>query len=434
MKAVVIGGGITGLSVAHALARKGHTVTVLEREARAGGLAGSFRIGDSWLEQFYHHIFKTDTAILSWIEELGLSDRLIWRPSSIGFFRGGRVHPFTTPWDLLRFSPLRLADRVKLGLAVMRFQRMKDWEALDAVTCEDWFSTHVSPATYRTVWEPLLRLKFGDECGRIPAAWIWGRIHPRARSRSRGGMREELGYLEGGFELMMEKMKEAITARGGRVMEGTAAEYVIQVQNRARGVVAGGQELFCDAVISTVPIPAFLEIAPPLPPEYHDRLSRIRYQAAVCLALECAERVSPVYWLNISDPSITFGGLIEHTNFVSPSHYGGNRIVYVFNYIREDNPLFRMSADEYYAYHEPSLKRVNPSFRREWVRGMHLSRARHATVVYTLGYRELMPPFATPVKGLYMVNTSRIYPYDRNMNNCAALGDRFVAETKLAGA
>ncbi|MEI6632477.1 MAG: NAD(P)/FAD-dependent oxidoreductase [Chlamydiota bacterium] len=434
MKAVVIGGGITGLSVGHALAKKGHQVTLIERDARAGGLAGSFRAGDVWLEQFYHHIFKTDTALLAWIEELGLSGRLIWRPSSIGFFRGGRVHPFTTPWDLLRFSPLSVVDRVKLGLAVRRFQRTEEWESLDGVTCRDWFSEHVSPATYRVVWEPLLRLKFGMECDRIPAAWIWGRIHPRARSRSRGGMREELGYLEGGFELMLEKMKEALIARGVRIMEGTAAEYVIQERNRVRGLVAGGREIFCDAVVSTVPIPSFLEIAPPLPHEYREKLAGIRYQAAVCLVLECAERVSPVYWLNISDPSIRFGGLIEHTNFVSPSHYGGNHIAYIFNYIREDDPLFRMSADDYYAFHEASIMRVNPSFRREWVRGKHLFRARHATVVYTLGYRETMPGFATPVKGLYMVNTSQIYPYDRNMNNCAALGERFVSETKLTGA
>ncbi|HOE27836.1 MAG TPA: FAD-dependent oxidoreductase, partial [bacterium] len=223
MKAVVIGGGITGLSAAYALAKRGDEVTLLEREGRAGGLAGSFRVGGVWLERFYHHIFKTDTAILGLIDELGLSKRLLWRPSSIGFFHRGAVHPFTTPWDLLRFSPLRFADRVRLGLAVRRFQRMEEWEELDGVTCADWFSAQVSPAAYRTVWEPLLRLKFGDAAGRIPASWIWGRIHPRARSRSRGGMREELGYLDGGFELMLERLKEALARRGVRLLEGTAA-------------------------------------------------------------------------------------------------------------------------------------------------------------------------------------------------------------------
>ncbi|NLW94157.1 MAG: NAD(P)/FAD-dependent oxidoreductase [Chlamydiae bacterium] len=431
MKAVVIGGGITGLSAAYALAKRGDEVTLLEREGRAGGLAGSFRVGGVWLERFYHHIFKTDTAILGLIDELGLSKRLLWRPSSIGFFHRGAVHPFTTPWDLLRFSPLRFADRVWLGLAVRRFQRMEEWEELDGVTCADWFSAQVSPAAYRTVWEPLLRLKFGDAAGRIPASWIWGRIHPRARSRSRGGMREELGYLEGGFELMLERLKEALARRGVRLLEGTAAEYIISERDRARGVVAGGRELFCDSVVCTAPIPAFLAIAPPLPRDYADALAGIRYQAAVCLVLECAEGVSPVYWLNISDPAVTFGGLIEHTNFVSPARYGGSRIVYLFNYVREDDPLFRMPAEEYYAFHEESLKRVNPSFRREQVKGMRLFRAPHATVVYTLGYRKAMPPFATPVKGLYLVNTSQIYPYDRNMNNCAALGERFVSETIL---
>jgi len=431
MRAAIIGGGITGLSVGYELAKKGYRVTIFEKEARIGGLAGSFRIGDVWLEHFYHHIFKTDTAILGWIDEMGLSGRLIWRPSSIGFFHKGAIHRFGTPFELLRFSPLSFMDRVKLGRAVLRFQRMKNWEELDSITCKDWFSEHVSRASYEVVWEPLLRLKFGDAHDRIPASWIWGRIHPRARSRSRGGMREELGYLEGGFELVIEKLREEIASLGGEVVEGAPVEYIIQERNTAKGVIVGGHELFSDLVVSTIAIPALLGIVPPLPDDYHARLEGIRYQAVVCLVMECEESISPVYWLNISDPAVTFGGLIEHTNFVDPEQYGGRKIMYIFNYVSEDDPYFRMGAEEYFAAHEESLRRINPRFRREWVKEMHLFRASHATVVYTLGYRAKMPPFASPLSRLYLVNTSQIYPYDRNMNNCAALGQRFVQTVKV---
>ena len=239
-------------------------------------------------------------------------------------------------------------------------------------------------------------------------------------------MREELGYLLGGFELMIERMKEEIVSLGGEVVEGAQVEYIIQERNTAKGVIARGQELFSDLVVSTVAIPALLKIAPPLPEDYQARLESIRYQAVTCLIMECERSISPVYWLNISDPEMTFGGLIEHTNFVDPGQYGGKRIIYLFNYLSADNPYFRMNAEEYFAAHKASISRINPEFRGEWVKKVHLHRADYGTVIYTLGYRSKMPPFASPLDRLYLVNTSQIYPYDRNMNNCAALGQQFV--------
>ena len=424
MKIGIIGGGVTGLSAGYELVRKGHKITIFEKEGRIGGLAGSFRVGEVWLEKFYHHIFKSDVAIIGLVEELGLGGRLVWRASPMGFFHRGEIYRFGTPLELLRFSPLSLADRVKLGLAVLKFQRMKNWEHLDRITCREWFSEHVSPQCYEIVWEPLLRLKFGKAHEEIPAAWIWGRIHPRARSRSRGGMREELGYLSGGFQLLFDRMRDEIVANGGSVREKTPVEYIIQENGTARGVVAGGEEFFFDRIISTVAIPAFLEIAPPLPEEYQSRLEAVRYQAVVCLVMECEKPLSPIYWLNISDPGITFGGVIEQTNFISTDQYAGRHIIYVFNYVSEDHPCFSMSREDYFALHEESLRRINPSFRRERVRKIHLFHARYGTPIYTLGYIEKMPPFRMPFKNLYMANTSQIYPYDRNMNNCAALGRR----------
>ncbi|HEX9372505.1 MAG TPA: FAD-dependent oxidoreductase, partial [Roseiflexaceae bacterium] len=64
MKVGIIGAGIAGLTAAHDLARAGHSVTIYEAAAQAGGLASGFR-DERWdwpLERFYHHLFETDTA------------------------------------------------------------------------------------------------------------------------------------------------------------------------------------------------------------------------------------------------------------------------------------------------------------------------------------------------------------------------------------
>lgn len=424
MKLIVVGGGITGLTIAYEAAKRGHQVRVFEKDALLGGLAGSFRVGDKWLEKFYHHIFKSDTAVVGLINELGLDERLVWRTSPMGFFHAGSIHRFGTPWDLLRFSPLSMIDRFKLGLAVLRFQRMTDWESLDSVTCEEWFSRHVSPNTYRVVWEPLLRLKFGRVYDQIPAAWIWGRIHPRARSRSRGGTKEELGYLMGGFQVLIEGMRREVEDKGGEVKENMPVETVLQHNGMAAGVVARGERFDADAVIVTTAVPPFLAMAPGLPGGYRESLERIGYQSAICLVLECTRSLSPIYWLNISDSEMTCGGVIEHTNFIPAGEYGGRHILYVFNYVNESHEYLSMNADDYYSAHEASLRRINPEFSRTWITRKHCFRARYATVVYTRGYRELMPGFVTPVPRLHMANTSQIYPYDRNMNNCIALGLR----------
>ena len=79
MRYGLIGAGALGLTVALRLAQRDHTVTVLERDAVPGGLAGSFEVAPGiWLEKFYHHLFQTDRSAIGLIEEVGLRDALHW--------------------------------------------------------------------------------------------------------------------------------------------------------------------------------------------------------------------------------------------------------------------------------------------------------------------------------------------------------------------
>src|SRR5713226_8895195 len=118
----VLGGGALGLGAALRLAQAGRQVTVIEREPHLGGLATGFSVGPSYLEKFYHHIFKTDTTIIAFIQELGLGNRLIWGQPNTSTLSNGRIVSLGTIPDLLRLPLLNTPDRLRFlaGMAVLK--------------------------------------------------------------------------------------------------------------------------------------------------------------------------------------------------------------------------------------------------------------------------------------------------------------------------
>ncbi|MEE9285760.1 MAG: FAD-dependent oxidoreductase, partial [Dehalococcoidia bacterium] len=218
MKVGIIGGGALGLAAAYELTRMGHQPAVYERAPVLGGQASTFDVGGGRLERGYHHLFRSDTSMVELIHELGLGQKLAWIESKVGFFHGGKTYPFTTPFDLLRFSPLSPLNRIRLGLVTLYLQRRKYWpRAYEKVTAEEWIKSHAGRKVFDTVWGPMLRGKFGDRAGEVSMAWLWGKIYLRVASRGKGMTKELLGYPMGSFAEIFEALERAIRDGGGEV-------------------------------------------------------------------------------------------------------------------------------------------------------------------------------------------------------------------------
>jgi protoporphyrinogen oxidase len=177
-----------------------------------------------------------------------------------------------------------------------------------------------------------------------------------------------------------------------------------------------------DQVIATVPSFVLQQIAPDLPEEYASRLREVSYQSALCLVLKMKHSLSRIYWLNISDPAFPFVGAIEHTNLIPAEKYNGKHILYLSNYVSQGDPLYPASAEELFVHYLPSLRKINPEFEKDWVEEMWLFREDAAQPIITCGYSRRVPAYQTPVKGLYLANTTQIYPQDRGMNYSVRLG------------
>lgn len=452
MKVAVLGAGVAGLSAAYHLSERGHACDVLERWPGLGGQVATLEVGDGDpLERYYHHLFTSDRDIVALYEELGLDDAIEWLPSSMAIYSAGRSHAFTSPLDLLRFQPLPLMARIRMGAGALALQRFaRHVEPFERITARELVERWMGQGAWEVVWGPLLRAKFGSRAEQISGAWLWGKLSLRRQIKGREARQEVLGYPRGGWQPLLERLRDEIESGGGRVLIDHPAASIargpggegFEVGSGAPGSFRRGHDPgeferssseSYDAVVATVPSPVFeglldTELTQAIGAPYMNKVRAAEYHTAVCLLLRIDRPFSDFYWTNIADPSIPFIGLIEQTNLISPSRYGGHRYLYVANYVEPGEALLGLGADELLEHYADGLRAVAPGYERTWVKESWLFHEPAAQPVVTLGYRDRIPSLQTPVPNLILANTTQIYPEDRGTNYSVRLG-RDAADT-----
>ena len=419
----VIGGGALGMAGARRLAQGGARVTLFEREPQPGGLTAGFKVGANWLDKFYHHLFRTDRRMIGLFEELGLGDRLQWGRPPTAVLRNGQMRRLDGPLEVLKFSPLSPLARVRLGAGVAILKAVPDPERFEGQTATGWLQRWMGREAYEVVWEPQLRGKFGAEAERIGMPWFWARIHDRTT---------QLGYPRGGFQVLYDALAADLERRGGRLELGCSIERIERRGDKVELTTPKGADSF-DAVLCSLPTRLFLRLTQDLPDEYAARFSQTgAHFSAHCLILELDRQLQDAYWVSVADPGYPFVALVEHTNWLPPADYGGSHLVYLGNYLPPDHELFGMSDEAVVERFLPHLERVNPRFDRSWVKASHVFAAPYAQPIVGVGYRETLPPYRTPLPGVWLANMGHVYPHDRGQNYSAILGeevaDRILAE------
>jgi protoporphyrinogen oxidase len=422
----IIGGGYAGLTAAYELQKLGHAVTVLEKYGTWGGQAATLPLLGTRIEYFYHHLFGSDSHILGLMDELGIGDQLRWIESKVGWYYDGRIYDLVTPFDLIRFKPVSLINRIKLGLMYLYLPRVDDWQRYENISARDWILRNMGQEIYDKFWGPLLRGKFGDLADQVSMTWLWGKIRVRGSSRQGATAKELLAYPLGSFETITRALTGHLKSGGADLrlnQEVLSLTTDPDDPQRVTGVVTKKETIPFDVVIATVPGYNLLAIAPPaLEGEYADQLRSVRYQAAVVLLLVSQQSLSRIYWMNIADRTMPYVGVIEHTNYVPPSEYQGRHLIYVSNYLEHDDPRYNMRASELFDLYRPHLKRINPAFDAEWIEKKIVLRAEAGQPVITCNYSQRIPDHRTPLQGLYLANTLQIYPEDRGTNYSVRLG------------
>jgi protoporphyrinogen oxidase len=399
---VVLGGGLSGAAAAWGLARtNAFEVTVLERGATLGGLAGSFEREGRFYPLGYHHILHRDRTLLYFLDAIGALPRVSWRRIRMLFRLRERFFDLANPVDFLAF-PMSLTDKARFALMMARAFAKSDWSDWQDRSAVELLDSWSSPGVRQALFEPLTRLKFELPCEEVSGAWLGARLHHREGSAA-------LGYIPGAnwTKVLCDGVARMVAEAGVRIRTRASVESLERESGRARSVtLEGGERIEADLVVSSVPPEVYTAM---VPEDRTEPLASIRYTALISMVCASKKKVSPdFYWMNLAsldraacgvfllnslNPTIGVPGdscvnFVTHLNSRSRAFFAKPDDELLAGYLEDFRAIFGFDLDPYWT---------------------HVARVPLYSPVFTRGYRN-PPPRSSSLSNVYFTGNYRTFP------------------------
>jgi len=405
MRIAIIGGGLTGLTAGWKLSLKGHQITIFEKEKYLGGLCATFKQKDwIWpLEFFYHHLFTSDKDAQKLIKDLNLSEKLFYQEPKSSVLENGQIFQFDSPLSLMKFPCLPFLDKLRAGVVTVFLKFALNFSAFERIRAADWLSKAYGQKVYQTIWQPLLKAKFGQDSKNISLSWFWARIKKRNQT---------LGYLQGSLQIIINKLAKEIKKQKGVII----LDKEIKSLDQLKGF---------DRFLFTIPVYSFLKIVGnQLPTSERGKLAKLKMSGAANLVLILKKSFlnDGTYWLSVNENNFPFVAVVQHTNFINKRYYGQHYILYVGGYYPQNHAYFKTSKEKVLAEFLPYLQKIKSGFKKTDILNYQLFANKDAQPTRTINYLKNLPEIKTPIENIFLANMQQVYPYDRGINYAIQLG------------
>jgi len=281
----------------------------------------------------------------------------------------------------------------------------------------DWLKKYCGDVVTTIIWEPLLKGKFHDYYKSISMAWMWGRLHTRANSRTKKSKGEVLGYFKNSFSTLNNALLSALKKQGVNVLYNQQINNINYNENNVI-INSNDQDIKFDKLIATVPSSTFSNLIKEMDTEqdYLKKLNSVEYLGAVCIIFSSKQSLSPYYWHNINDLNSPFVAFIQHTNLINISFYNNENIYYLGTYLPHDHVDFTNNDETVKNKWFEYLKIIYPEFDESKVSFTNVSKLKFAQHIVDTDYKNNITKYKTPLPNVYLVNFAQIYPQDRGVN------------------
>ena len=409
-KVAVIGAGPMGLAVAYYLLKQGKHVVVYEAASKIGGMSASFDFEGLQIERYYHFVCAMDEPLFDLLKELKIEDKLCWQETKMGFYYDGQLYEWGNPIALLKFPKLDMISKFRYGLMAFLATKRTNWMPLNNLNAIDWIKKWIGVEAYNILWKSLFELKFYHYAPNLSAAWIWTRIRRVGTSR-KNVLTERMGYMRGGSEVIIDRLKTQIEIMGGQIVTDAPIDQVLIEQSKVKGIKVHGETVAYDQVVSTIPTPYVSAMIPDLPVDILNQYRSINNIAVVCVLVKLSRQLTENFWLNINDPRMDIPGIVEYSNLNKTKE----TLVYVPYYLPGEHPKYHESDENFLAKVKKYLKLINSELLDDDFLGMKVSRYRYAQPICEPDFIAKLPPINLPVEGLFVADTSYYYPEDRSI-------------------
>jgi protoporphyrinogen oxidase len=409
-KVVVLGAGPAGMSAAWRLTKLGYPVTVLERDGAVGGMGRTIKVGDYAVDFGPHtfHIRETPESkeILKTITPFFGEDPLTLVRGTRVLLRGKEyVYPLEILQVLFGVNPL-LSALILFDYSVATVKSFFA-PAKTEDSIEEWGVRNLCRTLY-------------DLCFGIYSARVWGL--PTSQISSKQAQRvaklnlkniilrtlgikadpatyfTEYFYPRKGISLLYEGMAQEVIAAGNQICLDSPAVRIERQGEKASRVIynvnGGEQSIDCDILLSTLPLPALVNMmSPSMPQPVIDHAARLRYRSLklIYIALK-RKQLTDYHWVYLLDDDFRVNRMSEQKN-VSPDMVPPDRTVLCIELsLWKDEPLWTASDEEIYRIALKDLMKMGYGVTESEVESYYVTQIATAYPVYELNFEDHLIP------------------------------------------